>query len=158
MSHWNLCSSSFSTSQHIIHFISCLLNEMVKCIRRAVIFGVSYTQTLHLQKYFTYGRGFNLSLNFTDMDATDRTEAISRSLVSSRGLGRSAWKWAVIEVDKWKRRKMTESLWWQTGRVQYYRWDHSQYLQNNSRIFTRNWRSYGDGNSIAKPGKSSHYS
>lgn len=82
---------------------------MVKCIRRAVIFGVSYTQTLHLQKYFTYGRGFNLSLNFTDMDTTDRTEAISRSLVSSRGLGRSVWKWAVIEVDKWKRRKMTES-------------------------------------------------
>lgn len=72
---------------------------MIKCIRQAIIFGVSYTQSLHIQKYFTYSEGLNLSLNFTDMDTTGSIEAISCNLVSSRGFGRSVKRQAVTEVD-----------------------------------------------------------
>lgn len=39
------------------------------------------------KKYVTYSMGFNLSLNFTDTDSTDRSKMTSCSLISNRGLG-----------------------------------------------------------------------
>lgn len=86
-----------------------LLNETVKCIRQAIIFGVSYTKFLHLQKYFIHCKGLKISLNLTDTDPIGKTEVISCRLVSSRDFGRRAEMWATAKVSREEEGWMADS-------------------------------------------------